>query len=56
MATREKLPRPDASLEETLEALLEIIGWQAELVRAALKQVRGGGATRRRGRKPPKRR
>jgi hypothetical protein len=44
------------SVEETLEAVLEIIGWQAELVRSALRQVRGGrpGVSARR-KKPPTR-
>jgi len=35
-------------VERTLEAVLEISAWQAELVRAALRQVRAQ-ATRRKG-------
>ncbi len=35
-----KSRKPNLSLEEKLQAALEMIGWQAELVRAALREVR----------------
>ncbi len=41
------------SVEETLKAVLEIIGWQAELVRSALRQVRRGEPPVPGGRKKP---
>ncbi len=44
------------SVEEALEAVLEIIGWQAELVRSALRQVRRGRPRAPGGRKKPPRR
>jgi len=42
------LRKTELSLESTLEAVLELLGWQAELVRAALRQARQQRPKRRR--------
>lgn len=41
-----KSRKGEMTIEEALQAVLEMMGWQAELLRAALRQVRkqtGGG-------------
>ena len=35
-----KLRKEEWAVEKSLEAALELIGWQAELLRAALRQVK----------------
>ena len=46
-----KSRKAEMTLEEMLEAMLEMIGWQAELVQSALRRVREQAARRRRGSK-----
>jgi hypothetical protein len=50
MAMAKKFGKRRDTLEDKLRAILELTGWQAELARAALKQV---GETARKGRAGP---
>ena len=42
-----KLRKEEWALEKALEAVLELMGWQAELVRGALRQVRSEASQKR---------
>ena len=45
-----KSPPKELDVERTLEAVLEISSWQADLVRSALRQLRGRPPRGRKGR------
>lgn len=49
-----KSRKAELTLEEMLRSVLEVMGWQAEMLRAALRQVRKQKATgRRRSKQKP---
>ncbi len=49
-----KLRKEEWALEKSLEAVLELMGWQAELLRAALRKVKQEAGRRPRQRKGSK--
>ena len=49
MVMGKKLSRKALDVERMLEAVLEVSAWQADLVRAALRQVRAESKTKRGG-------